>query len=560
MLRKSLPELIVLLLAGILIFYNLGANSMFSQNEAGHALVAREMAESGDWLTLQYKGEPYFKKSPLKFWLTATTYTLFGVNEWTARIWSGLFAFGTIVILMFGGNWLFGPRTGTIAAFVMATTHQFLYKHCARTGDLDSSLLFFFTASMLLLVAAVEGRSHRFLYLSFLTIGLSGLVKHLGAIPELLLITALYITATGRWRIFSGRAWLLAFSVSLLVVLPWTLYQLTLHGNEFLSIHFGRELIQRATEGLPGSQQSRLGAWFYPNTFKNGMFPWSLLLPFALWGSVVRVPAEARKRNLSLLIWIAVIFIVPMFSTGQAFRYILPAYPAVALLIGLLLNRLGRRPVDTFAYVSVGIGTLVALVSTTTALKLNPFKPNQKKVMLKADLFDRLEGSFLDPSTLGLVIVVGLLGWILWRYRSRVSAQWSISAFLMTVALIQVAPALRFSTTRLAIDRAVSATLLTREPDEIVWTVLTSRQSEVTTDEFYVRQLEPRVAHLNSNPNSIVRRAQDGVSSMLVLTTKKFTQALEKDPWISENASVTRVARSGSFTVVRVSKKTQAAP
>lgn len=552
---NKLPEIVVLVLAAVLLFYNLGANSLHDHNESGHALVAWEMAESEEWLTLSFQGEPYFKKSPLKFWLTAITYRLFGINEWTARIWSALFAFGTILLLMIGGNALFGPRSGTLAAFVLVTTHQYLFKHCARTGDLDSALVFFFTASVILLLAAIDRQSSRLLYLSFLAIGLSGLVKHLAVIPELLLIVGLTVAVTGAWKLFSVRVWAMSVAISMIVVLPWTVHQVWLHGDSFLAIHFGRELVQRAAEGLPGSQPSRLGAWFYLDTFKNGMFPWSLLLPFAIWCGLGRSSGDLRRRNLVLAIWVAVVFAIPMFSTGQAFRYILPAYPAVAILVGQLLNRLLAPLPDRFAIGSTALALLVALLSTTSAFSLDPFKPGQKKVMLDVGLLDRIDATSLEPGTWLMVSAGFLLTLTLWRHRARPWVRFALLTPLAAVALAQVLPALRFSERESAIDRAVSAAELARGDGEVVWTVLSSRLRKVTIHQFYLRRLEPRAAPLPTNPRAVVRRLDDLDTSLLLLTSRSFAQKLEDLPEITRTASIDRLGDPGGYAVLRITPK-----
>jgi 4-amino-4-deoxy-L-arabinose transferase-like glycosyltransferase len=146
------------LLAALLIFAGLGSGSLHNLDESRHALVAENILHDGDWLTLHHEDAPYFNKAPLKFWLTALTFRLGGVNAWTARLWSALFAWGAVVVTGLLGARLYDRRTGLLAAFILATSTQFLYSHCARTGELDSALLFFWTLACLLVVAGTRRR------------------------------------------------------------------------------------------------------------------------------------------------------------------------------------------------------------------------------------------------------------------------------------------------------------------------------------------------------------------------------------------------------------------
>src|SRR5213592_3724479 len=90
----TLPSSRALLAVGIALaalwFVNLDTRRLLHPDEGRYAEIAREMAASGDWVTPRLNGLKYFEKPPLQYWVTAALYRIFGVHEWTARLWPAL--------------------------------------------------------------------------------------------------------------------------------------------------------------------------------------------------------------------------------------------------------------------------------------------------------------------------------------------------------------------------------------------------------------------------------------------------------------------------------------
>lgn len=548
--RRNLPLLAVLSLAAFLLFFNLGTSSLHTWDEAGHSLVAREILDSGQWLSLQLDGEPYLKKTPLKFWLTALTFKAFGINEWTVRIWSAFFAFATIVALCILGDRALGRPAGAFAGLILVTSHQYLYKHCARTGDVDSYFIFFWTAAMLLLLLALQKRSAPLVYLSFLSVGFCGLAKHLGLVPQVLVVVALFLLLSGAWRVFPARVWLTGLGLAILVVLPWTMVQIAVHGSSFFDVHFGREVMARAAEGLPGTPRSRLGSWYYLDTLKNGMFPWSLLIPFALVLVWRQRRGENKQTNLLILIWIAIVFLTVFLSTGKAHRYILPAYPALALLVGQLLAPIGRRRASSLALVAVLVSLYIVGLSTSTVATHNPFVIGEREQMISVDILGRLieAGASLAPWLIAAAaIFIAILGWEL---RNRIPvAQWALAA-LVGVAILQVAIPMKDSDHRHPFDLVVEDARQLQDEGLTVWTTLPNLYRGRPFFGFYLRLLEPPAVAFKPNPDQILQRL--GSESVAVLGTSKMADAISDPDRLPATHTATRVATRGRFQVVRL--------
>ena len=89
--------------------------------DAVQAVIARNMLNSGDWVTARLDGVIYLEKPPLIYWLMAVSYKIFGVSDWAARL---PVAFATIALALLTtsfGMWAFGKRAGFYAGLVMST-------------------------------------------------------------------------------------------------------------------------------------------------------------------------------------------------------------------------------------------------------------------------------------------------------------------------------------------------------------------------------------------------------------------------------------------------------
>jgi 4-amino-4-deoxy-L-arabinose transferase-like glycosyltransferase len=95
--------------------------SLSDDVDSVQAQIARSMIRSGDWVTARLDGVAYLEKPPLVYWMMATSYKVFGVHDWAARLPIALFCIGVCLLTMAFGIWAFGKRAGFYAGLVMAT-------------------------------------------------------------------------------------------------------------------------------------------------------------------------------------------------------------------------------------------------------------------------------------------------------------------------------------------------------------------------------------------------------------------------------------------------------
>ena len=142
--RRSL--LVVLAVAGVAFFAGLDRAAISDADEAFYAEAAREMIESGDYLTPRYNYENRFQKPVLFYWAVAAAYAVAGVGAAAARISSALSGIGIAAIAWYLGRRWFGERTGLIAGLIVSTS--FGCVAMARLSLPDLPLAFFITASI----------------------------------------------------------------------------------------------------------------------------------------------------------------------------------------------------------------------------------------------------------------------------------------------------------------------------------------------------------------------------------------------------------------------------
>jgi hypothetical protein len=115
-------ELIVVLVAAVVFLgCAIGPPSLMDDVDAVQAQIARNMLDSGDWVTARLDGVAYLEKPPLKYWSMAVCYMIFGVHDWAARIPMALFAVALCWLTARIGWWAFGGRTGFYAGLTLAT-------------------------------------------------------------------------------------------------------------------------------------------------------------------------------------------------------------------------------------------------------------------------------------------------------------------------------------------------------------------------------------------------------------------------------------------------------
>lgn len=330
--------------------WRLGEGSLNPWDEAFYAEAAKEMVQSGDWLTPHYNFEPTLEKPPLVMWSIAVVYQLFGVNEFHARIPTALAGVGVVVLVFLIGNRLFGRSVGLLGVAVLLTSFQFVNN--ARWCTTDVLLTF----SILLALHAylhVRSGEDKWWYvvgasfaLGFLTKGPAMVVAPVVIVLDLCFEHRLGMTLRSRHLL---GAMLVGFTIGA----PWFVSMFVLH-RELLLDRAYFNMIVRTTQVV---QEHQGGRDYYIGALRSYDFPWFYLLPFVLLINV-RDNLERRAASRVLLILTGTVFGLCTVMRTKIEWYILPMYPALAILTGVLLQQAFRSR-QSVEFAGLAVASLV---------------------------------------------------------------------------------------------------------------------------------------------------------------------------------------------------------
>jgi 4-amino-4-deoxy-L-arabinose transferase-like glycosyltransferase len=346
-------------LAGLLVIIwlaTLGARPLFNPDEGRYAEIPREMQSGGDWVIPHLDGLAYIEKPPLQYWATALAYRLLGETVFSARLYTALCALGAVALVWMLARRLWDEAAAWRAAAVLASLS--LFTIMGQLLTLDMSLTFFMTLGLAGFLLAQRERSPRWMLLAWLATALGVLTKGLvaAAIPAAVLIVYTLVTReTGAWRRLELKTGLPLF---LAVTVPWH-WLAAGRLPDFLQFFFIHEHFARYLTPSAGRQEA---SWFFGAVLLAGSLPWTLpALRILCTGW--RARTAPGEFNHALFLWLWIVFVLGFFtlSDSKLIPYILPAMPAVALLVGALTPATLRRDlIATAILVTLAAAALLA--------------------------------------------------------------------------------------------------------------------------------------------------------------------------------------------------------
>jgi len=350
---RGLP--VLLLAAVIALGWNMSGYRLLEPDEGRNAEVAREMAQTNDYLVPHLDGLPYLDKPVVYFAASALLMEVLGPTETAARLPAYLATIATIALLVWFARRRWGPLAGWIAGISFATMPLTLaYAH---TAIFDSTLSLCTTTAI---IALFEGR----VALGWAAMALGAITKGPVAIAIVLLAIVPYALATALplRRLVSWRA-LAAFAV---VGLPWFL-AVTARIPEFPHYAFVRETFERVTTG----HFHRTGpVWYYLPILPVAAFPWTVPAWARLreWRATWAARRDPAARD---AIWLVTWVLGPLvlFSMNQSKlpQYVLPLMPAIALAAARTLSTMGPRA-GARLYAIIGVALAAVLVAIIPVL------------------------------------------------------------------------------------------------------------------------------------------------------------------------------------------------
>ncbi len=328
---------LLLLFVAVIPLFSLGLSNhgLWTADEPRVAEIGREMALSKNFAVPTLDQKPFLEEPPLYYAAIAAVFDAFGgPSDKTVRIPSAVFALGGALALFFLGNMLFGPRTGFVSAFILATCGE--YFRVAHWVIVDSALTCFVILALTFFMAAYlsERRGRRFLFytlcyvsctLAFYAKGFIGI-----AIPALAVLSFVLFDRNIR-EILRMHLWL-GIILFLVLTLPWFLALWHQGGTEFLKVFLVHNHLGRFAGGSTGHGRP---FYYYLTQFPGGFLPWSLLLvPVFYWGFRRQGRPQGRQAKgiLFAKCWFISGFLFLSAASTKRVLYLMPIFAPIALL------------------------------------------------------------------------------------------------------------------------------------------------------------------------------------------------------------------------------------
>ena len=360
--RPAFHLFILALLACVLFFYNVGGWDLWNPDEPRYALVAKEMAEGGNWILPHLNHQVYPDKPPVFFWLIACAYKVAGTNSLAARLPSALAAIAGIMLTYVLGSKIYGSRAGFISALILSTTVEYFW--LGRRANIDMTLTLFIVSALYFFYKGYRMNTSKgwssSIYLFYFFMGAATLTK--GPVGFLLpaLTVVVYLFSKKDLRSLKRVLFHPGVFLFLAVVLAWVIPACRQGGEAYRDNILFKQTVGRVHDSWSHKQP----LYYYFTNLPFLLFPWIFFLPSAFIHLCTR-RKEIKEDLLFPFIWFITTFVFFTICSGKRGLYLLPLFPAGALMIGFLFNRffandplLNRRLITIPA--SLLVGSLLA--------------------------------------------------------------------------------------------------------------------------------------------------------------------------------------------------------
>jgi len=487
--RREVRDQLCVALAALVVFFTLlGTPYLWDEDEPKNAECAREMLEAGNWSVPQFNYALRTDKPILLYWLMLLSYKTFGVTEFAARFWSATLAVGTSLLTYHLGRMLYRREVGLWAGIAIASCLMFGVSGRAATPD--STLIFCITLTFYLFIRfggvgsstksdtqpaamsaseqSTTGPLTRGGYLAvYAAMGLAVLAKGPvgvvlpGGIIGLFLLCRTQQNAPSTFKDQAPARWyrrvlrqitqalavrrILGVALSLrpftavaviaAVALPWYATVGIKTEGAWLIGFLGKHNVSRFTGAMEGHSGPVV---YYLIAVLIGFFPWSCLMPIGVYRLVRRLMLGAanadRSADTFVACWAGLYIGFFSLASTKLPSYVLPAYPALALLTGKLIDEWLRSPAQVpRLWFRLAIYT-PAVVGTALVIGL----PIMAAKILPGEQWLGVLGVSLIVGTVALVIFSKQAG-LGEQFALRVPTAFAVMSIAFTTSLVAIA-------------------------------------------------------------------------------------------------------------------------
>jgi 4-amino-4-deoxy-L-arabinose transferase-like glycosyltransferase len=398
-------------------FATLQVRPMFDPDEGRYAEIPREMVASGDWVTPRLDGLKYFEKPPLQYWATAAAYSVFGVSEWTSRVWTVGLAFACVPMVFGWTRRFYGTRAALAAVVALGVSPYFAI--VGHLDLLDAGFSFWLTGAVFAFTVAQSSGTgsrdeRRWMLLAWLAAALAILSK--GIVVGVLTGASLIVYSIVERDIKPWTRLHLGVGIPLFLVVcvPWFI-AVSVRNPDFPEFFFIHEHFARF---LTTVHQRVEPWWFFLPWLLLGVLPWGLSVAGACWRAWRDAGPGPQFKPLRFLLIFAGFTLVFFSASGsKLIPYIQPMFPPLAAVLGAhvaehegFVSRAGMRTAALVVFM-----TVVLLISSAFR---NSFVPHEAVIwalaavaaVLAAVITCRVKGGGAPTSAL-VTAAAGAFAW-----------------------------------------------------------------------------------------------------------------------------------------------------
>lgn len=399
----------VLALALVVFGWRINTIPFTNWDEGIYANVNLELFHSQDWTKLTYFGADFLEKPPLQFWATSFLFGVFGPTELAVRLIPVLAGIATSLLLALWVWQRTKHRAASVITGVVFILGRFALLHAFRTGDLDGLLVLFITL-------ALYGYWRSWTSARWIVVwgaasaGAIMTKSFVGLLP--LMIVGIDMLVSRGWRRigWTNIGWAMFAFVALAA--PWHIIETLRFGQAFWHSYLGVNVLERTTDSL----FTTTPWWWYAQIIRDRLYPFSFLLPVVLMFAGWRMWKKDELMRL-LLIWTVVTFIAFTYIHTRREWYILPLYPALAMILGFAAldwwynkQKLGLQFVIVLS-TSAALGHVLTDTQIRLALEHFPLVKN-----LTTSFWRTISGQILFGLAIGTLLI--MLSVVISRRRS----------------------------------------------------------------------------------------------------------------------------------------------
>lgn len=357
----------VMIISFLVIFHRLG-EAPLGGDDCYFSEKAKEMARTGDYLTLKYGYAINFdNKPPFIFWMNSFVGKILGFNNFSMRLGSAVLCWICVVLTFWFTKYIFGSVEAFLSSIVLTFTQQYLYH--ARSAVTDGPLAVFISFAMFCFWVAYAKKKPILYYLMGLFTGLAVMTKQINGFFVYAIIVV-FIILTRNYKILINPHFYGGIIVSFIIFLPWHIWSIVVHGMPFVTSYFG-SIFSFVFKGIENRASD---PWYeYIRKIVENYWPWFPFLIASILYEIKnilykKIGSEEIRKKVFLLTWSFIPLFILQLGKIKTTQNLTPIYIPFSILTSLFLKRINENTAGKVVKWIVLLTSVVTIIFLLTPI------------------------------------------------------------------------------------------------------------------------------------------------------------------------------------------------